>query len=263
MAGGVRSSQIKDETIESVDIKDNSINSEDIGDGEIKRDDVNTIETGQSLIRRLFSAFGINIDTSTGADSGTGDVTISLAPHSHVLEHKLSGRFEIDSDSDWACWSDLSFGPSLQDWDLDLADSGPGGIPVEDWDAMGLGFVAGSVLKQIIVKVRGNNNDIDSVQSYVRMHDVDMEAGDAIDSNGEIGAIEVDGIRTFNLDGGPVAGNDVQVIRIPLNNYVVQNDAADMHLMFKAVNGSLTGNRQLRCQIIVEYCRPNNLENIS
>ena len=36
---------------------------------------------------------------------------------------QLSGRFEIDATNDWACWSDPNFGPSLQDWDLDLGNN--------------------------------------------------------------------------------------------------------------------------------------------
>lgn len=174
--------------------------------------------------------------------------------NTHIIQ--LSGRFEIDVDYDWACWSDPNFGPSLQDWDLDLADNGVGGIPAIDWDGMGLAFPAGTILKRLFMKCRANNDDVDSIQTYVRMHDVDLTAGTAIDSNAEIGAVEISPITTFDLDAGAAQANDVRSIEIDLGDYVVQNDGADLHLMMKAVNGSLTGNRQIRSTVFIEVEYP-------
>lgn len=236
--------------------------SKDLKDGQVKRDDVNIDEAGQALITKALEGSSIEI-TETGSDEGTGDVTINVKPHGHLHLMQLSGRFEIDADSDWACWSDINFGPSLQDWDLDLADSGTGGIPAVDWDGLGLAFPAGSILKRMFVKCRGNNTDIDSIQTYVRMHDVDLTAGNPIDSNAEIGAVEVSGITTFDLDAGAGSSNDVRGFEILLGDYEVQNDGADMHFMVKAANGSLTGNRQLRCTVFIEYYLPNDLEDNS
>jgi hypothetical protein len=53
------------------------VRSGQIKDGEVKRDDLNTATSGQAVITKLLAGSGITIDSSTGADSGTGDVTIS------------------------------------------------------------------------------------------------------------------------------------------------------------------------------------------
>ena len=49
-----------------------------IVDGSIIRDDLNITTSGQALIRRLLVGTGISFVSSTGADSGTGDVTIQF-----------------------------------------------------------------------------------------------------------------------------------------------------------------------------------------
>lgn len=164
---------------------------------------------------------------------------------------QLSGRFEIDTDDDWACWSDPNFGPSLQDWDLDL---GNGAVPNIDWDGMGLLFPAGATLKRIFVKVRGNNADIDSVQLHARAHDVDLLAGSAIDSNGEIGAFDIT-TQTIDLDAGVGSANDVRGFEVSLNDYTF-TDTGDLHIMMRSVVGSTTANRQLRTTIFIEWELP-------
>ena len=47
-------------------------------DGSIQRADLDSTTVGQAVIRKIIQGTGININ-STGADSGTGDVTISSA----------------------------------------------------------------------------------------------------------------------------------------------------------------------------------------
>ncbi len=53
------------------------VTSGQIKDGEVKRSDLNIATSGSAVITRLLAGSGISIDSSTGADSGTGDVTIS------------------------------------------------------------------------------------------------------------------------------------------------------------------------------------------
>ena len=53
-----------------------SVRSGQIEDGEVKRDDLNTAESGQAVTRKLIGGVGISL-SSTGADSGTGDVTVT------------------------------------------------------------------------------------------------------------------------------------------------------------------------------------------
>ena len=47
-----------------------------IKDGTIYREDLNTTVTGKALVRRIVAGSGVSLG-STGADSGTGDVTIN------------------------------------------------------------------------------------------------------------------------------------------------------------------------------------------
>jgi hypothetical protein len=72
------------------------ITSEQIKNQNIKREDVNTTEEGQALITKVVAGTGIAI-ASTGADSGTGDVTVSYtgAAGNHHTTHESEGGDEI------------------------------------------------------------------------------------------------------------------------------------------------------------------------
>lgn len=52
------------------------IKSSQIKDGEVKRADLNTATSGSAVVRKLVAGTGITLD-STGADAGTGDVTVN------------------------------------------------------------------------------------------------------------------------------------------------------------------------------------------
>jgi len=54
------------------------VRSEQVNNGEIKRDDLNTAEAGQAVTRKIIAGAGASI-SSTGVDTGTGDVTISAS----------------------------------------------------------------------------------------------------------------------------------------------------------------------------------------
>lgn len=56
-----------------------SVRSRQIFDGDIVRADINTTTTGSALITKLIAGSGLSISTSTGVDSGTGDVTLTLS----------------------------------------------------------------------------------------------------------------------------------------------------------------------------------------
>lgn len=49
-----------------------------IQDGSVGRPDINTVDAGESLITRVIAGTNVTI-TSTGVDSGTGDVTINAS----------------------------------------------------------------------------------------------------------------------------------------------------------------------------------------
>lgn len=52
------------------------VRSQQIGDGDVTRDDLNVTDSGKAVVRKIVQGDGITI-SSTGADSGTGDVEIS------------------------------------------------------------------------------------------------------------------------------------------------------------------------------------------
>ena len=56
------------------------VKGQDVLDGSVSRVDLNTTDTGKSVVRRIVEAIntGVKIFTSTGVDSGTGDVALCL-----------------------------------------------------------------------------------------------------------------------------------------------------------------------------------------
>jgi len=60
------------------------IKSHQIDDGEVKRADLNTTETGSAVATKVIAGDGIEL-SSTGIDSGTGDVTVGVSEQAAVL----------------------------------------------------------------------------------------------------------------------------------------------------------------------------------
>lgn len=170
--------------------------------------------------------------------------------NTHIIP--IAGRFDLFLNGNWSSWSDPNFGPNLQDWDANL---GANATPNIDWDGMGMLLPAGTKLIRLIHKVRANSNDVDSVEFFARVHDVDLTTGAAIDTNAEVGATTVLPVTTINLDGGPVQANDLQIIEHDLGGYVMQNDG-DFHYVARAATGSITANRQLRGTLFLEVEYP-------
>lgn len=52
------------------------VRSGQIADGNVTRDDLNVADSGKAVVRKIIQGSGVTI-SSTGADSGTGDVTIN------------------------------------------------------------------------------------------------------------------------------------------------------------------------------------------
>lgn len=57
-------------------VADNTITTDDVKDGSIRREDLDTTTPGQAVVSSIIPGLGISI-SSTGIDSGTGDVTIN------------------------------------------------------------------------------------------------------------------------------------------------------------------------------------------
>lgn len=174
-------------------------------------------------------------------------------PAANLQSRELEGRFELFINGRWNTWSDANYGPSLYDWDL---NAGTGATPNVDWDGIGLHLPKGAKLIKLVHKVRGNSNDIDDIEYFLRVHDVDLTAGAAIDSNAEVNPVTIAGPTVIDLDGGPVLANDLQLFEIDLGGYVVQNDGCDLHYAMRAPTGSVTQTRQIRGSVIVYYEMP-------
>lgn len=68
------------------------VRSEQLGNSEVKREDLNVTEVGQSVITRILAGTGITL-SSTGADSGTGDVTINSSAELNI--HDLTEKVNV------------------------------------------------------------------------------------------------------------------------------------------------------------------------
>jgi len=73
--------QIVEESITGGQVKDESVTGSDITDGSITRQDLNITSTGRSTITRILAGAGVSL-VSSGADSGTGEVQISISTSS-------------------------------------------------------------------------------------------------------------------------------------------------------------------------------------
>lgn len=73
-----------------------SVKSEQIKDGGVKRSDVNITQTGEALIRRLIAGTNISL-SSTGVDTGTGDVTVSVSSTPNFTSLSIGSNTVIDS----------------------------------------------------------------------------------------------------------------------------------------------------------------------
>ena len=67
-----------------------------IGDGEVTRQDFNTTVSGKAVVAKIIQGTGITI-SSTGADSGTGDVTINASGSSSVVKGSANVDFGSDA----------------------------------------------------------------------------------------------------------------------------------------------------------------------
>lgn len=85
--------------LKSLQINDNTITSGQIIDGAVTRSDLNTSTSGSAVIRKLVQGTGLSI-SSTGADSGTGDVTVNLgiASASALGGVKIGSGISISAD---------------------------------------------------------------------------------------------------------------------------------------------------------------------
>lgn len=63
--------------IDGDQVQDETLTGDDVLDGSIQRRDLDITTVGQSVIRKLIAGQGVIIGANTGADQGTGDVTIT------------------------------------------------------------------------------------------------------------------------------------------------------------------------------------------
>lgn len=69
------------------------IRTTELEDGGVKRNDLNTTVSGQAVTRKIVQGTGITL-SSTGVDSGTGDVTISVTAGTYAAySHSHNGDY--------------------------------------------------------------------------------------------------------------------------------------------------------------------------
>lgn len=68
------------------------VTSTQIKDGTVNRDDLNTTTAGKAVVAKIIQGSGISI-SSTGADAGTGDVTISKGTDTTLQTLKVHSNF--------------------------------------------------------------------------------------------------------------------------------------------------------------------------
>lgn len=67
-----------------------------IRDASIQRDDLDSITVGQSVTRKIVQGAGIVLN-STGADSGTGDVTVNAVVSDLVMSGMPASDIVVDN----------------------------------------------------------------------------------------------------------------------------------------------------------------------
>ena len=211
-----------------------------------------TLENGKRLLK-IVTGLDVEYDNSaSGLSSTTTQEAIDELASKRVQYTQLSGSWDMFASNNWVTWSDARFGPAQPDWDLNL---GTGTEPIIDWDGMGVFFPAGATLKKVVIKSRSNSNDVDAIQTFARVHDVDLTAGDPIDDPFEVNAVTVSSVSTVDLDAGPGGANDLRSFEIDLGDYTFTNDG-DLHVCLRPDPGSISGNRQLRCTVYIYWELP-------
>jgi hypothetical protein len=74
--------------VNGVQIVSDTIDSDLIKQGSVSRSDLNTTTVGQAVVAKIVQGTGITI-ISSGADSGTGDVTISATSANSLTESMI------------------------------------------------------------------------------------------------------------------------------------------------------------------------------
>lgn len=84
-----------------------TFNSRQIRDGSVSRDDLNITTAGQAVIRKIITGAGLS-QSYTGADSGTGDVTLSVSGVSGVDFNAVTNPTAETDASSWTNGTQIS-----------------------------------------------------------------------------------------------------------------------------------------------------------
>lgn len=156
-----------------------------VKDGTIYREDLNTTITGKAIVRRILPGSGVSL-LSTGADQGTGDVTISASVDPFIL-------IDDSSDSTALVWSSHKTKSSIQNLIDDSSDS------------------TASVLSSFKV-----NSDLLNLSNTITAHTSDLTIhtplNDAIQTAGNLWSAEkIKQVILANIGGGGGGTGDASV----------------------------------------------------
>jgi hypothetical protein len=102
-------------------------------DGSVQRQDLDVATPGSAVIRRIIAGDGVTL-TSTGADAGTGDVTVNAKPVRHILFRVLDKATDWPNNGVVAVGGDLviPFAGTITDIEADVDVAGVTGTATVD-----------------------------------------------------------------------------------------------------------------------------------
>jgi len=184
--------------------------------------------------------------TPAEAEELTDGSTTTLHKHKQIVQFGM--RWDCFTNNRWVTFN------IQQGFNAGSATTNRGTLasPTADWDAVGILLPAGAILNRLIIKGRTNNVQVTDMEICVRTHEADMTTGAAIDSDLEIGEVEVLApVPLLHTKGGPGNMSDMHVTEVSLGDHVM-SQTGDVHIIMRPV-GLLTATRQFRTTMILEY----------
>lgn len=153
------------------------VRSHQILDEGIKRDDINTSTEGQAIITKVVAGTGVSLE-STGADAGTGDVTINVSVAEDFVNKNGSVAFTGNQSMGSNKLTNLANPSDAKDaTNKEYVDSVVGSVDKFDYD--GDDLMPAAMDSKFIFEFDGNDDLMPTISGY---SDPDFE----LDGNNDI-----------------------------------------------------------------------------
>ena len=174
------------------------LRSEQFGPGEVKRSDINIDESSAALITKVIAGTGLQLSSSTGVDSGTGDVTLAIDSHTHSMSDitdvtitSVADNDILAYDSGSALWinqnaAEAGIEPAVNlTINRALISNGSGGLAVSAVTNTELGYVSGvSAAIQTQLDGKSSTSHNHSLDGLSNVTITDIAAGELLKWNG-------------------------------------------------------------------------------